>query len=185
MIQQSIVGGAQVAEGNGQGQLFALVAELVAELEHPGAAVERGAGNVQRVAAIGHFRVNDHIEAVDAMGLGAAQGGANAGHGVIQGAAQLEGGIGADDAGAGDNFQQTGGRAGAGQGGVTVRRRAGGLRVRGGGRPGRCPASRFHRASNLRVRRPWPGCFPDSPAGPAAGRRQGRECRRQRCDVRE
>ena len=78
------------------------------------------------VAAIGHFRVNDHIEAMNAMGLGATQGGADAGHGVVQGAAQLEGGIGADDAGAGDNFQQTGGRAGAGQGGVTVRRRAGG-----------------------------------------------------------
>ena len=39
----------------------------------------------RRVAAIGHFRVNDHIEAVDAMGLGAAQGGADAGHGVVQG----------------------------------------------------------------------------------------------------
>ena len=96
--QQGVVGGAQVAQGDGQRQLFALVPQFVPQLQHPGAAVESRAGDVQRGAPAGNLRVNDDIEAADAVRLLPAEGAGDAGGGIIQGAAQLQGGIGGDGA---------------------------------------------------------------------------------------
>ena len=71
-----IAGQAKLLKLNGQRQYFSFVPKFISELQHLCATVQGGLGYVQRIPAIGYFRVDDYIKPANPVGLFFSQGGA-------------------------------------------------------------------------------------------------------------
>ena len=72
--QQHVVGLAQFLQLDGQRQDLPLVAQLVPQLKHPGSALNRAAGDIHGVPAVGDLGIDDYVQAANPVSLLATQG---------------------------------------------------------------------------------------------------------------